>query len=75
MSGADATPPVGPSVDAGNLPRTSQRWPRFELACHVEFYEGGDECTVFPADADDEALITTWMTADEGSFVPLDDLR
>lgn len=75
MSGADATPNVGPAIDAGDLPRASQRWPHFELACHIESYADGDECTVFPADADDETLTTTWITADEGSFVALEDLR
>jgi hypothetical protein len=34
-----------------------------------------DECTVFPVEASDEELVTTWISAAEGSFVSLDEMR
>ncbi|MFC7156715.1 hypothetical protein ACFQPA_22075 [Halomarina halobia] len=34
-----------------------------------------DECTLYPADATAEEITTAWMTASEGSFVPLADAR
>ncbi|UPW01416.1 hypothetical protein M0R88_04765 [Halorussus gelatinilyticus] len=34
-----------------------------------------DECTLYPPDADDEALVAEWITAEEGSFVDLDEMR
>jgi hypothetical protein len=33
------------------------------------------ECTLFPPEADDFERMTTWITAREGSFVSLDDVR
>ncbi|MFB6184548.1 MAG: transcriptional regulator [Haloarculaceae archaeon] len=37
--------------------------------------EGPVECTIFPSDAAGSELITTWMTAREGSFVDLAAMR
>lgn len=34
-----------------------------------------DECTIFPTDADGEEIVTTWISAREGSFVGLDEMR
>lgn len=34
-----------------------------------------DTCTIHPVDVDDWTAITTWISADDGSFVPLDDRR
>lgn len=33
------------------------------------------ECTVFPPDATDFERLTTWITAKEGSFISLEDMR
>ncbi|MFB6082854.1 MAG: transcriptional regulator [Halorientalis sp.] len=33
------------------------------------------ECTLYPADASGMELMTTWMTAREGSFVRCDEMR
>lgn len=33
------------------------------------------ECTLFPADAEGLDLMTRWITAGEGSFVSLEDVR
>lgn len=35
----------------------------------------GFECTIFPEDAEGLDLMTRWITADEASFVALDDVR
>jgi|GEM_PF-1988873 len=42
------------------------------LAVCVEEYADTVECTFFPYDADDEALLTTWMTATDDAFVDLE---
>ena len=36
---------------------------------------GRDELTMFPADAPDEKRVVAWMTANEGSYVDLDEMR
>lgn len=36
---------------------------------------GRTECTIFPPGADENDLLTTWITAVEGSFVDLTDWR
>jgi hypothetical protein len=33
------------------------------------------ECTIFPVDASEDELVTTWISAEDGSFVALDDMR
>lgn len=33
------------------------------------------ECTIFPPDATDFDRLTTWITAKEGSFISLEDMR
>lgn len=33
------------------------------------------ECTIFPPDATDFERLTTWITAKEGSFTGLEDMR
>lgn len=45
------------------------------VATVVSHEDGPRECTLFPPDLPDEAVLTTWMTAREGSFVPLDEAR
>jgi hypothetical protein len=32
-------------------------------------------CTIFPLDVAEEELLTTWISAEEGSFVPLAEMR
>lgn len=43
------------------------------LAAHVEVQDDERACTLFPADADADNLVTEWMTADEGAFVSIAD--
>lgn len=37
--------------------------------------QGTPICTMYPAGASGLELVTTWVTAGEGSFVPLEDAR
>lgn len=37
--------------------------------------ERPDTCTIHPLDVDDWAALTTWISADGGSFVSLDERR
>ena len=37
--------------------------------------DGPAECTIFPPDATGVQRLTAWITAREGSFVGLDDVR
>jgi hypothetical protein len=34
-----------------------------------------DECTVFPIDVPETELMSQWITAEEGSFVPVHEMR
>ena len=36
---------------------------------------GSAECTIYPRELPEAARLTTWITAEEGSFVPLDEMR
>jgi hypothetical protein len=49
----------------------------FVLHARVEQYDDApDECTIFPRVASSEfPRTTTWLTAQEGSYVSLDDAR
>lgn len=57
------------------LTAETETWPEFDLACRVEEYDDGDQCTVYPADADDDELVTTWLTATGDAFVNVEDVR
>lgn len=47
-----------------------------ELRADVTRREGEpDECTIWPHDASGGALLTQWISAEEGSFVSLEDAR
>lgn len=41
----------------------------------IEEYEDRTECTVFPRDADEDAVVTQWITATDDAFVDLEDAR
>jgi hypothetical protein len=45
------------------------------VAAVVSYDDAPDECTIYPADADDDDLVTRWITAQAGSFVPLAETR
>ena len=51
-------------------------WPTFELDFAVELADDGREkCTVFPRNATDTDILTTWITADEEAFFELEEVR
>lgn len=37
----------------------------------VEYEDAPDECTIFPRDVSDVERMTTWISAEEGSYVDL----
>lgn len=45
------------------------------LVADVTDTPNGPQCTLYPEDADADELITTWITAEEGSYVPLEKVR
>jgi hypothetical protein len=45
------------------------------VAVVAETADGTEECTLFPADADQAELPTTWLSAEQGSFVTLSEMR
>jgi hypothetical protein len=67
----DAVPPT----DEVPTLRTPDDCPVSLTAAVVERGDGLDECMLYPADADEEALVTEWITAEEGSYVELDSMR
>jgi len=49
--------------------------PEFDLTGTLDDPEEPSELTVFPADADPDALVTTWVSADADAAVDLADAR
>ena len=45
------------------------------LAAHVEVQDGERACTLFPANADGDELVTSWVTAEGDAFVSVADWR
>lgn len=45
------------------------------LDCRIETGDGHEECTLFPADASEADLFTTWITAADDAFVSLAEMR
>lgn len=46
------------------------------LAARFADYEDGPaECTLYPRDASGVDLMSRWITASEGSYVPLDEMQ
>ncbi|MGM0371074.1 MAG: DUF7511 domain-containing protein [Halobacteriota archaeon] len=46
-----------------------------DLAHRIEDYSQGAECTLFPSICDEDDLLTRWITAEEGAFVDLTEMR
>lgn len=66
------------SVDDGEQPLREHPPDEAEpalVATVVEYAEVPDECTIHPIEPTDDELMTCWVTALEGSFVPLPDAR
>jgi len=51
--------------------------PEFEpfAATVVNYDHSPDECTIYPTDVDETAQATTWITAEESAFCPLQSRR
>lgn len=62
----DGTPPTADESSSDRCDLT---------AVVVEHDSRSDECTLYPRGASDETLVTEWMTAEEGSYVRLDEMR
>lgn len=41
----------------------------------ARYSDAPDECTISPAAVDGDALLTTWLSAQEGSYVDLAEMR
>lgn len=41
----------------------------------VENDDAPDECAIFPRDADEDVLMTTWISAHDDSFVDCESMR
>ena len=41
----------------------------------VEHDDAPDECAIFPREATEEQLMTTWITAHDDAFVALESMR
>ena len=41
----------------------------------VSYDDAPDELTIYPCDVDDHVLLTTWITALDGSYHDLDSMR
>jgi hypothetical protein len=63
------------SQSVGFLPGLKERGLRLETAEIIVSQNRSAECTVFPPDATDFERLTTWITAKEGSFTSLEDMR
>lgn len=68
----DASAPV--SSDVSRDPRRDDADAE-PVAARIETQDGREECTLFPADADADDLVTTWLTAEGDAFVDLPDYR
>lgn len=65
-----------PSEDERRLPaERSHTKPQPLVAEVVAADAQGSECTIYPAHAEGLDLMTRWITASDGSFVGLDQVR
>ena len=46
-----------------------------DLVHRIEAYADGEECTLFPECVPEEDLVTRWITAEDGAFVDLAEMR
>lgn len=63
------------TTDAGDGRSEPAPSPLPLAAAVVEPADGPSECTLYPPDEPDAVILTTWMTAQEGSFVSLERAR
>ncbi|MFB6101050.1 MAG: hypothetical protein ABEJ73_00610 [Haloplanus sp.] len=71
MSSADDSEPTV-AVDSPAL----DRWPTFTLDHSIEAVGcDGTQCTIYPSNVPEDRRLTAWITADEGAFVGIDEIR
>jgi len=71
MSSADEGGPPA-QVDSPAL----DRWPTYTLDHTIEAVGSDKEqCTMYPSTVDEEGRLTSWITACDGAFVGLDEVR
>lgn len=70
MTNTTRGPPPRPDSDRKATPARERL-----VSVVVERDREPDECTIYPADATGEELMTNWMTAEAGSYVELDAMR
>jgi hypothetical protein len=52
------------------------RWPTHSLEHTVEAVgSDGQQCTIYPPTVDEDAELTAWITANDGAFVAIDEIR
>lgn len=64
-----------PPEDGSSPPTASDRTPGVLTAWLVQYDDGLDELTLAPRDCPPAGRLTTWISAQDGSFVHLEDLR
>ncbi|MFB6107993.1 MAG: hypothetical protein ABEJ82_04010 [Haloplanus sp.] len=55
--------------------RALDRWPRIDLDHVIEASEDVRQCTMYPSSTNEDQRLTAWITADEGAYVGIDDVR
>lgn len=63
---------IGLSVSVTHTGDGDGPWTTYQAEI-VGYDEEPDLCTIYPEDCSDRDLLTTWISAEEGSFLPLDD--
>ncbi|QCC48828.1 DUF7511 domain-containing protein [Halobellus limi] len=72
----DSTPTDAPHADAPHVGDAETTDREQVLLARVEEYDDGpDECTIYPANATAAELPTTWLSAEEGAFVSLEEMH
>ena len=66
--------PYSQPDDDGRTPDDASGTPRLESVL-VPHADGPDELTVYPTDVPEERVTTTWLTAQEGAYVDLEEWR
>ncbi|MCU4740660.1 hypothetical protein OB955_08070 [Halobacteria archaeon AArc-m2/3/4] len=76
-SGTDRTDELELEVEPEPEPESEVDSPSRPPLEHVtvENDDAPDECALFPCEATESELHTTWITAQEGSFVDLESMR
>ncbi|MFC7130850.1 DUF7511 domain-containing protein [Haloferax chudinovii] len=75
----DDTPLRHDDTDAmttrSDAPRRSDSADDELVAIVAPYDDAPDECTIFPAGLTDDELLTTWLSAQEGGYVALAEMR